>query len=116
MHEIQDAAKIITESIDGNAKVIFGAINDDKLKKGELKITVIASGFDNETYKQSLFQAGGKPTETGKDDEKKTVATSKRETHSEVLTQTQKKAATKTPAEEEEDWNAIPAFLRRGKK
>jgi len=29
---------------------------------------------------------------------------------------TEKKADTKTPAEEEEDWNAIPAFLRRGKK
>lgn len=45
MFEIQEAAKIITESIDKEAKVIFGAIRDDKLKKGEIKITVIASGF-----------------------------------------------------------------------
>ena len=45
MHEVQEAAKIITESVDTNAKVIFGAIIDDKLKKGEVKITVIASGF-----------------------------------------------------------------------
>jgi cell division protein FtsZ len=45
MHEIQEAAKVITESVDSNARVIFGAIIDDKLRKGEIKITVIASGF-----------------------------------------------------------------------
>lgn len=47
MSEINDAAKIITESIDSDAKVIFGAVIDNNLKKGELKITVIATGFDN---------------------------------------------------------------------
>jgi ribosomal protein L12E/L44/L45/RPP1/RPP2 len=45
MNEIQEAARIITESVDANAKVIFGAIIDQKLRKGEIKITVIASGF-----------------------------------------------------------------------
>ncbi len=45
MNEIQEAAKIITESVDVNAKVIFGAIIDSKVRKGEIKITVIASGF-----------------------------------------------------------------------
>lgn len=45
MFEIQDAAKVITESIDPQAKVIFGTIRDDKLKKNEIKITVIATGF-----------------------------------------------------------------------
>lgn len=47
MSEINDAAKIITESIDPEAKVIFGAVIDNTLKKGELKITVIATGFDS---------------------------------------------------------------------
>ncbi len=45
MFEIQDAAKIITESADPNAKIIFGSIRDESIKKGELKVTVIASGF-----------------------------------------------------------------------
>ena len=45
MLEIQDAARVITESIDPNAKVIFGAIRDEKLKKNEVKVTVIATGF-----------------------------------------------------------------------
>ena len=46
MAEINEAAKVITENIDPNAKVIFGAVQDDKLKKGEIKITVIATGFN----------------------------------------------------------------------
>ena len=46
MAEINEAAKVITENIDSNAKVIFGAVQDDKLKKGEIKITVIATGFN----------------------------------------------------------------------
>ena len=45
MAEISEAAKVITTSIDPEAKVIFGAVQDDNLKKGELKVTVIAAGF-----------------------------------------------------------------------
>ena len=36
--EIQEAAKVITESIDKDAKVIFGTIQDERLKKGEIKV------------------------------------------------------------------------------
>jgi cell division protein FtsZ len=45
MLEVQDAAKIITEAVDPDAKVIFGAVTDDAMKKGEFRITVIATGF-----------------------------------------------------------------------
>ncbi len=45
MLEVHEAAKIITESVDQNAKIIFGAVKDDKLKKGEVRVTVIATGF-----------------------------------------------------------------------
>ena len=48
MVEVQNAATIITESIDPDAKVIFGTINDERLKKGEIKVTVIATGFPAE--------------------------------------------------------------------
>ncbi|PIR02411.1 MAG: cell division protein FtsZ [Candidatus Nealsonbacteria bacterium CG_4_10_14_0_8_um_filter_37_14] len=43
--EIDEAAKIITKNIEPQAKVIFGAVKDSKLKKGEVKIMVIATGF-----------------------------------------------------------------------
>ena len=46
MLEINEAANIITESIDPNAKVIFGAVIDDQVKKGEINVTVVATGFD----------------------------------------------------------------------
>jgi cell division protein FtsZ len=62
MLEIQDAARVITESIDPNARVIFGAFRDDKLKKDEIKVTVIATGFTDEALSQatgsSLFSIG----------------------------------------------------------
>lgn len=52
MSEINEAAKIITESIDSQAKVIFGAVLDERLKKGEVKITVIATGFNGSQPKK----------------------------------------------------------------
>jgi len=55
MFEIQDAAKVITETIDPDAKVIFGTVKDEKLKKGEVKVTIIASGFSDSVQRRPLF-------------------------------------------------------------
>lgn len=44
MHEVNEAAKIITGSADSDAKIIFGAVINENLKD-EIKITVIAAGF-----------------------------------------------------------------------
>src|SRR3989339_1864251 len=48
MYEIDEAAKIITEAADPDANIIFGAIIDEAMQ-GEVKITVIATGFDSDT-------------------------------------------------------------------
>ena len=45
MSEVSEAAKIITSSAAEDAKVIFGATIDDSMT-GSMRITVIASGFD----------------------------------------------------------------------
>jgi len=45
LFEIDEAAKIITKNVSPQTKVIFGAIQDEKLKQGEMKVTVIATGF-----------------------------------------------------------------------
>lgn len=45
MFEVSEAAKIITESVDKDATIIFGIVNNDQLKKDELKIVVIATKF-----------------------------------------------------------------------
>ena len=46
MAEINDAASIITESVDPNARIIFGASIDENAGEEELRVTVIATGFD----------------------------------------------------------------------
>ncbi len=61
MLEVHEAAKIITESVDPNAKIIFGAVKDDKLKKGEVRVTVIATGFPAPGVSPSSSAARGTP-------------------------------------------------------
>ena len=46
MSEVNEAAKIITENADPSAKIIFGAYYDRKVPKGNLKINLIATGFN----------------------------------------------------------------------
>ncbi|HDL74786.1 MAG TPA: cell division protein FtsZ [bacterium] len=43
--EIEDTVKTITQRINPKAKVIFGAVWNKTLKKGEIKIVLIATGF-----------------------------------------------------------------------
>ncbi|TSC96372.1 MAG: cell division protein FtsZ [Parcubacteria group bacterium Athens1014_10] len=51
MHEVEEAAKVITENSDSNAKIIFGAVIDESLKN-DIKITVIATGFGKDFFKK----------------------------------------------------------------
>ncbi|MCX6812815.1 MAG: cell division protein FtsZ [Candidatus Berkelbacteria bacterium] len=50
MYEIDEAAKAITEAADTDANIIFGAIIDEAMQ-GEVKITVIATGFETDNSK-----------------------------------------------------------------
>lgn len=45
LSEIDQVAKTITREVNSEAKIIFGAVQDEQLKKGEIKVTVIATGF-----------------------------------------------------------------------
>ena len=127
IHEIQEAAKIITESIDKDAKVIFGTIRDENLKKGEVKVTVIATSFSGgDQPRKSLFSAVTSPLL--KEDNAGMI---KKEIHNSIqngnLTTgselfSSKKTEKKAEPEEiiidddGDDWSAVPAFLRRNKK
>ncbi|MEK7170927.1 MAG: cell division protein FtsZ [Patescibacteria group bacterium] len=50
MYEVEEVSKAITEAADPEANVIFGATVDDSMS-GEIKVTVIATGFENEISK-----------------------------------------------------------------
>ena len=56
MFEVDEAARIITEAADPDATIIFGAVVNDSYT-GEIKVTVIATGFDEaRREKPSFFQ------------------------------------------------------------
>lgn len=55
MFEIDEAAKVITKSIDSDAKVKFGAVIDESMGD-EVRITVIATGFDEGNKRPSPSQ------------------------------------------------------------
>lgn len=46
MGEINDIAKTITATTDPGAKIIFGTYHDRKIRKGAIKVTLIATGFN----------------------------------------------------------------------
>lgn len=48
MFEVEEASHVITESVDPDARIIFGTVIDDNLPKGEIKITVVATGFEDQ--------------------------------------------------------------------
>jgi len=45
LSEVDEIAKIITQEVSPEAKIVFGAIQDEKLNKGEIKVTVMVTGF-----------------------------------------------------------------------
>lgn len=136
MLEIQDAARVITESIDPHAKVIFGAIKDDKLKKNEVRVTVIATGFP-----ESELSHGGTPSRIAEKQSAPSTTDDKESSRGRIFNsiggsraqdtiaeepvvarEDQKSGATKDPRpvdpieeENDDDWGAVPAFLRRSK-
>jgi cell division protein FtsZ len=141
MFEIQDAAKVITESIDPEAKVIFGTVKDEKLKKGEIKITVIASGFTDPQQNVGIRRASasfdtrpaavepriedeprGKIYNTLQNltrDVKPISERMERPIESKPETKVEEEKIEPTAIspkdDDSDDWGAVPAFLRRKK-
>jgi len=88
--EIHDAARTITQSIAKDAQVVFGASFDNDLRKGEVKVTVIAGGFGEEFRETSRTLPLEIKIPVDKEEEEEKV--------------------------EEEKGLEIPAFLRRKNK
>ena len=126
MLEVQDAARAITESIDPHAKVIFGAVRDEKLKKNEVKVTVIATGFP-EVGTRSGHAVVSAPSEVDTPEDEpvrgrifNSLTTPKKKDPEEAkpeIKQEEKKPEPRPVDEDEDDddWGAVPAFLRRSK-
>lgn len=57
MFEVDEAARIITEAADPEANIIFGAVIDENYT-GQVKCTVVATGFDSETPSSPNYSVG----------------------------------------------------------
>ena len=130
MYEVEEAARIITEHADPNAKIIFGAvIDDDKthVEDGELKITVVATGFEKQDLvrkPQPRFSGAVqfpppayralRPVPASPVEELQQSDTPPRQSAPHTLTYPPRPGAERrtTPSSEEEDLD-VPTFIRR---
>ncbi len=98
--EINEAAEIVQEAADPDANIIFGAVIDENLKD-EIRITVIATGFENEKEAMDPIRT----TYSAKQEEKSI--------HENIT----KQESTREEAAATRDFNdsdlEIPAFLRK---
>ncbi|MEK9175507.1 MAG: cell division protein FtsZ [Patescibacteria group bacterium] len=114
MWEIQEAAKIITASIDADARVIFGTTQDERLRKGDLKITVIASGFPDGMPSKSASLFGNALVNN-----RQNIASNAINAKGPAMIGSSNGTDNKTeaiPVSDEYEWDTIPAFMRRSKK
>ncbi len=124
MYEVNEAAKVITSSTDDDARIIFGAVIDNKLKD-EIKITVVATGFDGSSIKSSSdISPLMKDTSTytpsdflrTKTDEDNKMEDLHKKSKVSPLKAAQAEPARNKKNEEEEDEDdelGIPAFIRK---
>ncbi len=130
MSEVNEIAKAITANADPSAKIIFGTYYDRKIRKGNLKLTLIATGF-NGTPSQSflktqadplpsttLFNTAGQSNKKEHKEQLQPVASNyeaiMKEPVSKKLIKDDKKTG-KTEEKKTDIWD-IPAFLRKKKR
>lgn len=115
MLEIQDAANVITEAIDPEAKVIFGAVTDDSLKKGQVRVTVIATGFPEGAVGRQLF--GPQRLSPRKTDDIPPMRTERKAPDivekEKAPKDTIRPPESTPPSDDEDAWGGLPSFLRR---
>jgi len=122
MNEVNEAAKIITASADDDAKIIFGAVIDEKMKD-EIKVTVVATGFEGRLREADrISERMYTPNAFIAEEEKKSQTA--HEKMAEIAKKKNKfssfKAAQAEPAQkksaaqnEDDDEIGIPAFIRK---
>jgi len=110
MNEVNEAAKVVTESADPNAVIIFGAILDPTMKD-EIKVTAIATGFDMVNPDKSVIAK----RDFLKKDEKEEFDTPAEWRSKKIEVEKWKNTTNEVEekVKEEEDESEIPAFIRK---
>jgi cell division protein FtsZ len=66
LFEVNEAAEIVASAADSNSNIIFGAVIDDALGE-EVRVTVIATGFDHGTSRPSEARASTRAARRDRD-------------------------------------------------
>jgi len=115
MYEINEAAKIITGAADDDAKVIFGAVIDDAMKD-EVKVTVVATGFEGKGRLRSEPLASREEV-SGREEAEKRRSIFLEQDNEFVKkpdkTRTVEEFQNELSSEDEEEELEIPAFIRK---
>jgi cell division protein FtsZ len=122
MTEVSEAAKVITSAADDDAKIIFGAVIDEKMKD-QVKITVVATGFDgrgksqkSEMTKSYTPNAFIVEKEIEKEPSMPTMSVDKNKGKFNVFKNIPVKPALERKAEKpnnDDDDLSVPAFIRK---
>jgi len=113
MSEVDEAAKIISQTADADANIIFGATIDESMID-QVRVTVIATGFDETRLR--LEKMVSRPTTKLPEGLISTISPSKPEVGKEEKEEKEEiKKVEVVPPEEFESELDIPAFLRQGK-
>ncbi len=115
MHEVNEAAEVITSSIDHNAKVIFGAVIDESLDH-EVKITVIATGFNTVRSEKELESGKKESTFTAAQfvkPEERAPLVAKSLFSKKSARDSETERVNLPPKTREEEELEIPAFIRK---
>lgn len=107
MTEVDEAAKIIKSSADPDANIIFGAAIDDNLSD-QLRITVVATGFDSTKQTLGTFLQ----TRSYEPPTSNNTMPSRQQEPEPVHQQQPVREEPKKPETQEDEWD-IPAFLRQ---
>jgi cell division protein FtsZ len=113
LFECEKAAEIIKASADPSANIIFGVVNDDRMQD-EVKITVVATGFDIGRKAPSREMAPAREVERDRERERERVtASTRRESESTSIEYTHRGQSEPpaAPASGSDDLD-VPAFLR----
>jgi len=113
LYEINDAAKLVEEAVHPDANIIFGAVIDDSLGD-EVRVTVVAAGFDESQQRSASPLSAGIATEA------ETPATGETPDAEESWLLPSEERAAPEPSEapafaaeaEEDDELDVPEFLR----
>ena len=122
LHEVHDAADVIYNAVDPEANIIFGSVIDENIK-GEIRVTVIATGFKNNKPRLHVGQGAAasksdseKPDSRSESFSANPVVVEAKASSSQTASVSTHGAAAKEAGGGDEDEFDIPSFIRNREK